>query len=100
MNRYEDVQPTLAEYAEIGHAFVMTLGVMSMLGHRSGAELGRYCQRPGTEFGDLVLDAFITANLGEVGNEARERVEAWVLARRVDALIAEAMAQGGSDECA
>lgn len=90
-NPYEDVQPTIEEYAEIGHAFVMTLGAMSMLGHRSGAELGRYCERPGTEAGDLALDAMLTANLGEVGQEARERIDAWILARRIDALIAEAM---------
>lgn len=91
-NPYEEFQPTVEEYAAIGHAFVMTLGVMSMLGHRSGAELARYCERPGTEAGDLALDAMVTANLGMVGEEARARVDAWILARRVDALVAEAMA--------
>jgi hypothetical protein len=82
------------EYTEIGRGFVMALGVMSFLGHRSGAEMDRYCERPADPLRALVLDAFTTACLDEKGAEARARVEEFVLARGVDHMVADAIAAG------
>lgn len=86
--------PTPAEYEEFGRGFVSMLGVMVFLGHRSGAELDRYCIRPEAPSRALILDAFLTANLGEKGEEARARIEQFVLDRGIDHMIADTIAEG------
>jgi hypothetical protein len=87
-----DKQIEPAEYEDIGRGFIALIGTMVFLGHRSGSELGRYCERPADPSRALVLDAFLTANLGPVGAEARQRVEQFVLDRGVDHILADAIA--------